>query len=568
VLHNGFVNFDDDIYIYANPHILHGLTTSGLRWALTSVDYVYYQPITWISHMVDVTWFGLDAAGHHAVSVLLHAATACMLMLLFFRATGNFWRSVCLTALFAFHPLRVESVAWAAERKDVLSGFFLILALLAYERYVRTPLISRYLQVVVVVIVGLLCKPMLVSAPFLLLLFDYWPLERKDKIAGLLKEKIPFFILAGVFAILAYLGQQHAGAMRTLAYVPALQRFQNAAISYVLYIGKTLWPVSLSALYPYPAQIPLIQTLAALLALGVIAIVAIRTSKNRRYLIVGWLWFVIGLLPVIGLVQVGMQAYADRFTYIPSIGLIAALVWGVADLTKQFAQGSKLLTPLSVILAGGLAVLTWIQIGFWHDSITLFQHTTAQTGPNPIAQQNLGEALVELNRNAEAIPHLVTAVQLSPQLYQAHYNLGKARASEGHIGPAIASFSRALNLNPASAEAYYGRGVMYERAGRSRDARNDIRESLKYGLSLPFQAEAHSNLGVLDAQVGDIIEAAAQFALAVQLQPDFADAQVNLSFALAQLGRRDEALARLKAALISTHGAASVQAALARLQRQ
>ena len=565
VLQNGFINFDDDIYVTANEHIRNGLTWQGLAWAFSSVSYVYFQPLTWVSHMLDVTWFGLDPAGHHMMSVILHTATSLMLFLWLVQTTGELKRSLCAAALFALHPLRVESVAWAAERKDVLSTCLFLAALLAYSHYAKHPSLNRYLLASAALTLGLLAKPMLVAAPLLFLLADYWPLKRPALLTTLIKEKIPFFILAAIMAAVTYFGQQQAGAMRMLQQVTFIQHVENAIISYVRYLGKVIWPYPLTVLYPYDAQIPLWQVALAALLLIAITAATYRVRKTHPYLLTGWLWFVIALVPVIGIIQVGMQAYADRFSYIPSIGLLMAAVWGIADSAERLHWPQKFLPAAAATVLTLYAAATFVQLAYWRDSITLLQYTVDHTGPNPLAEQNLGEALAETNRNAEALPHLATAVRLEPDMFQAQYNLGKAQALEGNTTAAITSFSQALRLKPDYAEAYYARAVMYGKIGQTGKAGTDLEGALKHGLSPQYQAEAHNNLGVVAARSGDVQRAAAEFLQAVQVRPDFADAQVNLSTALLQSGRKQEAIAHLTEALAATNNAPAVRNALARL---
>ncbi len=566
-LQNGFVNFDDDIYIYANPHVLNGLTWDGLRWAFTSVSYVYYQPFTWISHMLDIEWFALNPAGHHMVSIFLHAGTSVMLFVWLFRATGQFWRCACTAAIFALHPLRVESVVWAAERKDVLSAFLFTASLIAYSRYVRRPSASRYLFTTAVLTFGLLAKPMLVSAPLLYLIADYWPLRRSQSFLNLVREKVPWFILSAIFAALTFTGQQKAKAMEMLGNLSFAHRVENALISYARYLGKTVWPSSLSVIYPYAHSLPLWQGLAAaVLVLGISAAV-FYYRRVCPYLFTGWCWFVVSLLPVIGVVQVGMQAMADRFTYVPSIGLSVAIVWDAAGLSERFRWPVWRTAVIATGVLMGLATLTWTQVGYWHDSISLLQNTVANTGPNPLAEQNLGVALEEANRNAEALAHLSAAVRYAPDMFQAQYNLGKAQAGLEQTEAAIASFSQALRVKPDYAEAYYARAAMYQKLKQIDKAGADLAQALKFGLPLNYQAEAYNNLGVVAASSGDLPAAAAYFQNAVQVRPDFPDAQVNLSVALLQLGRDIEARERLTTAIAATHGAPAVRQALARLQR-
>ena len=411
---NQFVNLDDDIYVVLNAHIKSGVTFDALRWAFTDMGNGNWHPVTWISHMLDVQWFGLDPFGHHLVSVFWHAANSAILLAALWYMTGCLWRSAMVAALFALHPLRVESVAWIAERKDVLSSFFYLCTLWAYAWYTRRPRSwPRYAAVAALLSLGLMSKASVVTAPFLLLLLDYWPLRRKEPLHRAGAQKIPLFALAAAVSVATFLGQRQAGAMRGIEGLSIAERLANAVVSYARYLGKIFWPHPLAALYPYRRDLPAVSIAAALLLLAAITAPVLYRRRQNPYLPVGWFWFLGALVPMIGLVQVGWQAYADRYTYIPSIGIFIALVWTVADANwkREPVIGASL-----AILSALAIVWTWFQISYSSDDLTLFQHAIEVTSANPFAQYHVGDDLVEAGRNGEGTRHLEEAIRLRAEL--------------------------------------------------------------------------------------------------------------------------------------------------------
>ncbi|MFL6195873.1 MAG: hypothetical protein ACJ75H_16965 [Thermoanaerobaculia bacterium] len=394
-LRNGFVNLDDGIYVTGNPHVRQGITRAGLVWAATANVGNNWHPLTVLSHMLDCELFGLNPAGHHATSLLLHTANTVLLFLVLLGMTGAAWRSALVAALFAVHPTHVESVAWIAERKDVLSGLFWILALGAWAFYARRPSPGRYLLVALLMILGLMSKPMGVTLPFVLLLLDVWPLERLSLgWRRLVIEKLPLLALSAASSVVTLLYQRTS--LAPLEALPWTPRLENAAVSCAAYLGKILLPRNLAVFYPMPAEIPLWKAAAALLLIAGLTILVLRAVRRAPWLLVGWLWFLITLVPVLGLVQVGRQAMADRYLYIPSIGLFLAIAWGIAGLIDR-----RIAIALSIAALLALAVNTRVQIGYWHDGVALFRHSLEVTGDNPVARLGLARARAERRASEE-----------------------------------------------------------------------------------------------------------------------------------------------------------------------
>jgi hypothetical protein len=457
---NGFVSFDDGLTITANRHVLGGLSWAGLRWALTSFDASNWHPVTWLSHMIDVSLFGTDPAGHHAVNVVFHAANAVLVLLLFERLTGSTGRSAAAAALFALHPLRVESVAWASQRKDVLAVFFGLLALLAYVRAVRSRAARGFGMAAVLFALGLMAKPTLVSLPLLMLLLDVWPLDRlrprprkgKDKEApitarDLVVEKAPFFVLAAASSALTFAAQRSGGATAVLP-VPLAVRCDNAVVSVARYLVKTLAPVDLAVLYPHPATPQGWKTVGAALLLAGISAACVFGARRHPYLLFGWLWFSVALLPTVGLVQVGWQSMADRYTYLPSIGLAVLVVWGASEAALRRPALKPVFAACLAVALAALSALTFRQIGAWKDSLTLWDAALSATRNNPIAELNYGSALLGVGRTDEAIAHFQTARRLAPGAPEAAFGLGVAYESLGRSADARREYEEALRLRP------------------------------------------------------------------------------------------------------------------------
>ena len=519
-LNNGFVSLDDEPYVTDNPQVRAGLSGAGVGWAFTTTREANWHPLTWISHMLDVELFGLRPFGHHLVNVLIHVANALLVLLLWARMTGRVWPSAVVAALFAIHPLRVESVAWVAERKDVLCAFFGLLAMLAYVKWARRGARGAYAAALVLYAMSLLAKPMLVTLPLLLLLLDFWPLARLQRGAARRRiiEKVPFLALSAASCTVTLWAQASGGAVADWG-LPFAARASNGLVSCLAYLSQTFAPVSLSVLYPHPGRVNLPAAAgAAAILLGVSA-AALRSTKTRPYFAVGWFWFLGMLVPVIGLVQVGWQARADRYTYLPSIGLAVAVVWGLSDIVGRSAAGMWLLRAATVALVGCLSFLTWRQIGYWRDSATLYAHGLAVTEGNHILHINLGIEEVRRGRLAEGIGHFAQAVAIQPGYWYGQLALGSALNRDGRPAEALPHLQSAARLHPDSAEAQAALAQAAEKVA-----------------------------GQLFAQSRPS-EAAARLEEAVRAQPDNAGLRYEHARALAASGRNAQAKDELRAAV-------------------
>ena len=511
-----FVNYDDDNYVTENPHVQAGLTREGIIWAFTTFHACNWHPITWLSHMLDCQIYGLNPGGHHVTGLLFHIANTLLLFVVLKRMTGALWQSALVAALFALHPLHVESVAWVAERKDVLSVFFMMITMWAYVCYVECPTRSRYLLALFAFALGLMSKPMLVTLPFVLLLLDYWPLGRLQLnslstlwegnagVRGVLWEKAPFFALAAVSSIVTLVAQQAGMAVKPLDMFPFQIRLANALVAYVSYIGKMIWPNALAVFYPHPGMRHIWQVAACLVLLTGISVLVIRERHRRPYLAVGWLWYLGTLMPVAGLVQAGEQSMADRYTYLPLIGLFIIIAWGVADITQKLRHQRLVLAASTGVLLSAFMISAYSQAGHWRNSITLYKHTLSVTDDNWLAHNNLGVALAEHGSFDEAISHYSRAVRIKLDYASAHNNLGLALAMQERFKEAIGHFSRAVQIKPGDAEAHNNLGVALVRVGRLREAIGHFSRALQIN---PNDAVARRNLHFFSRAVGKYPEA-------------------------------------------------------------
>jgi protein O-mannosyl-transferase len=543
-LHHEFVNHDDDIYVYENPVVAGGLTLKGFLWALTYGKIGHWHPLTWLSHMLDCQLYGLNPGGHHLSNVLLHTATVLLLFLVLRQMTGAVWRSAFVAAVFAIHPLRVESVAWIAERKDVLSGVFFMLTIGAYAAYARRP--SRWRQAAVAVWfgLGLLCKNTLVTLPFVLLLLDWWPLQRvkleeagggKRSAArlaalygGLVKEKIPLFLLsAGSCVATLLVPEKVVGANR----IPILERIGNGVVSYGIYVRQMVWPAGLAI--PYinpPGGLPMWEVALALVVLAGISASVWACRKGRPYMVVGWLWYLGMLVPAIGFVQISYYAHADRYTYLPGIGLALAGTWAVGDWSAGWKHRRAALGGLMIAVIGALMVCAWIQTGYWQDGETLWNRTLAFDSNNGVAHNNLGRVLFLKGRVDESIAHCQKALEIDPDDVEAHNNLGLALLQKGRVDESIAEFQKSLQGKPDYAKAHFNLGNALMQRGRAEEAAAHYRQALQ---TRPDYTEAHNNLGVALRQQGLRGEAMAHFEKALELQPANPTIQNSLAWLLA-----------------------------------
>jgi len=553
VIHNGFI-YDDEGYITGNPQVRAGLTWPTVKWAFTTYQQANWHPLTWLSHALDYELFGLHSAGHHYVNVLLHAVNVVLLFLLLESATGFRWRSLMVAVLFALHPINVESVAWAAERKNVLSMMFFLLALYAYVWYVRRPGLRRYAAVACFFALALLAKPQVITLPFLLLLWDYWPLGRmgapaetaqgrnapKLSSAWLVLEKVPLLLLSAASALVTMKAQKAGGALQAFSRYSLLLRLETAAVSYARYLGKALWPSKLVAMYPHPNKLyPAWQAGAAVVLLLLITALVLR-ARGQRYLAVGWFWFLGCLVPMIGLVQVGLQAMADRYAYIPFIGLFLMIVWLLADGAKARQISVRWLAIPAVSCLLALGILTCRQVGYWHDTESFWVRTLALTEDNYVAQVNLGDFLLNQGRTEEAGAHFRAALAIKPDGLNANLDLGAYEDSRGDLPAAIERYQmvarRAADAD-MRATAYSSLGFAYRAMGQPMKAKQCFETALQLA---PDSARAMAGLGLLAQQNGDLAEAIRQYARGIAAQPTDVG-YLLLARVLQQAGRTDEA---------------------------
>ena len=530
---NEFVNYDDDVYITANRHVQSGLSTGTFGWAFTTFDAANWHPLTWISHALDCQLFKLNPAGHHYVNVLLHSVNAVLLFLILFEATSRMWPSFMVAVVFAIHPINVESVAWAAERKNVLSMLFLLLALWAYQRYVRKPSIASYMVVFVLFACGLMSKPQVITLPFLLLLWDFWPLGRlrfsqfEEAPAGaparsfgaLVLEKLPLFTLSVCSAIVTMAAQRSGGAVRSVIEYPFGVRVENAVAAYFDYIGRMLWPLGLAPMYPNPGD-SLLAWQVALAAVFVAAVTALAlTFRKKRHVAMGWLWYLGSLVPMIGLVQVGLQATADRYMYLPMIGLLIIVCWSLADWVGDRYSRAVAIGTVAGLLLGGLAVLTVRQVGYWHDSEALWSRAVAVTKDNFVAHVNLGESFLNQERTEEAAAQFRAAVQIRPRDPAAHLNLGTCERRGKRYAAALQEDQVVLRLTSDKSLRVYAlvnMGTDYRHLKDYANARESYEEAIRQN---PEAARAFIGLGLIAEKTGDPASAVKQYSRAVELEP-------------------------------------------------
>ena len=521
-----FVNYDDTDYVTENPFVKNGLNGTDIKWAFTAFHAGNWHPLTWISHMADCQFFGLNAGAHHFVSVLFHAMNAALLFTLLLRLTGKIWPCAFIAALFAWHPLHVESVAWISERKDVLSTFFALLALLSYAKYVEASKVQNpkskvyFAWSLLAFALGLLAKPMLVTLPFVLLLLDFWPLERFSFSAfrfSLLSEKIPFFLLTAISCVVTFLAQRQGEAVVSLAKVSLRYRLENAPIAVVDYLLKLFWPADLCAIYPMLEKIPALQVTVSVAALIFISAAAWRWRNSKPYFLIGWLWFLGTLVPVIGLVQVGGAAMADRYTYIPSIGFFMAVVFLARDFAMRFQIPKFAVATASILLLAGCIFATEKQLRFWRDSETLFRRTLAVTQNNDIALVNLGVALEAQNRLDEALAVYRQAAKLETGRYQLHNNLGSILDKLGRHAESLAEYREAIRLRPDNHFLHNAAGGELAALGNFAEALKEFNEAERLN---PNYAQPHAETAKVFLLQGRDIEAVDELRAALRGEPD------------------------------------------------
>ncbi|MDO8722040.1 MAG: tetratricopeptide repeat protein [Syntrophales bacterium] len=584
-----FVTFDDPVYVTENHHVQSGLTRNNLTWALLSTDAGFWHPLTWMSFFIDFDLYGLNPGGYHWTNLLWHIANTLLVFLVFTCMTAKIWQSAVAALLFALHPLHVESVAWISARKDVLSTFFWLLTMLIYIEYAAHGGKRRYALTMLAFICGLMAKPMLVTLPFVLLLVDYWPLGRypehfssdHHRVMRLMMEKVPFIILGIASIILTFFAERQVGAIKSLDTFPWDIRLANGLISYTGYLGKMLWPSGLSVFYPHPGMWPFGLVILSTSLLGFISLLVFKLRKNYPYLIVGWLWYLMVLVPVIGIIQVGLHASADRYTYVSALGIFLMGVWGVADILDKCRCPKMFATVIVTAMTLLLIILTRQQASYWQNSVTLYRRAIAVTTNNYVALNNLGAALISSGQPAEALTAINAAVRLKPGFAQAYNNMGIAYRLSGQYEAAVKSFLRAIEIKKDFADGHNNLGHTYFymgnvdaaireyrtalelhpqqevrvhiNLGRALARQNNLPEAMseyRKALALtPDSAEAHNVLGMLLAQQGKYREAMEHYVKALESKPDFADVYNNMGIILAVFGKHQEAEIQYKTAL-------------------
>ena len=560
-LGHDFLNYDDNLYVSENPHVQQGLTWQGLVWAFTTCKSGNWLPVTWLSHMLDVSLWGNKPGGHHFTNVLLHAANTLLLFLILSRMTGGLWRSALVAALFAVHPLHVEAVAWVAERKEVLSAFFGLLAFWAYFKYARDSSISRYFLVACLFVLGLMAKPMLVSLPFLLLLLDIWPLRRwrlwpmecegatglEPKPASrILLEKLPLFLIATIFCIIALVSQRVEHNISDVVALPLSSRVANAIVGYDSYFEKLIAPINLAVFYPHPGHWRLVVVAMSAVLLLIITAVTMLYRRQRPWLLIGWLWFIVTLIPVIGLVQVGWQSIADRYSYIPSIGIFIMAAWSIPLTEKSPALRVSIATACAVVVV--FVVMTWRQISYWQNSRTLFEHAAQVTQGNFVAHQNLGNAL-EAEKDIDAALELYRLSAAERPKYaktSIHENIANVLIQQQRYQDALAELRQAIEINPFSSAAFNSMGSIMLIMGQNEDAAKDFQSAAKFDAD---NIPARINYGTVLVRLGRWDEAIAELAPIVRAEPKRLVARTYFARALAGRGDFDQAIHELQGVL-------------------
>ena len=531
--HFDFVDLDDTVYVTENSHIQSVITLKELRWAFSTTRAEFWHPLTWLSLMLDYQFYGLNAGGYHWTNVIIHIISVLLLFWLFNRMTGAPWKSAFVAALFAVHPLHVESVAWIAERKDVLSAFIWMLTLCLYVYYTEKPVIKRYLLVLFSFVLALMSKSIVVTLPVIMILLDYWPLKRfqsqKENLTLCqLKEKLPFFILSAVFVILTLHAQP------SVKHFPLSSRLFNALVSFITYLEKTFWPHNMAVFYPFPSQIPIWQIFGATFLIIIISLGVIVMAKRLPYLYVGLLWYTITLLPVIGIIQVGNHAMADRYHYLPSIGIAIMLAWGIPALFKSEKIRNKILFPIGTAFLTIMVLLAWQQCGYWKNDFELFNHAVLVTKDNCIAYNHRGVAYGKLGQYQLAIDDFNKITFINPNDIVAYYNLGKAYSELGQYQLAIGKYNAAIRLKPDYTDAYYNRGIIYGERGKYDLAIEDYSQAIKLQ---PNFAKAYNNRGIVYVNLGQNSRAIEDFDKVIQMEQDFVEAYNNRGFAYYKLGQ-------------------------------
>ncbi len=548
-----FVNFDDVVYVKENLQVQSGITPESVQWAFTTLHAQFWHPVTWLTLMLDYEFYGLNAGGYHVTNLLLHVLSALLLFSLLNRMTGAVWKSAFVAAVFALHPVHAETVCWISQRKDVLSAFFWMATLYLYVRYTENPDLKKYLRVLGAFLLALMSKPMVVTLPVIMMLLDYWPLRRFEKkkerdFLWLLKEKIPFFILSAAFSLITIHAQSSAKQARFPARIfgelfnGAAQldtRIANVPVYVMSYMGKIFWPDHLAVYYPFPETFPALRILMATMLIIVISAVTVAAVKRKPFLLVGWLWFLIALLPVLGIVHKGFFAIADHYVYLPFIGIAVMTAWGIPSFLRGAEAGKRFLFPASAVLLVILTFLTWRQCSFWKNSYELFNHTARVTQNNYLAYTNRGNANILLSRYPQAIEDCNKALQLKPDYSYAYFNRGFAHAKLGRYQQAIRDLNEGLRLQPDDGTGYFTRGNAYAKLGQYQRAIEDYNMGTRLK---PDRAEGFANRGDAYAELGRYQRAIEDYNQAIRRKPDYADAYYNRGYAYYLLGQKSSAM--------------------------
>jgi len=545
-----FITFDDRAYVTENLHIQSGITWEGVRWACTTKYFGLWNPLVWLSYMADYQLFGLHAGGYHLTNLILHILSTLLLFWLFCRMTGALWRSAFVAAIFALHPTHVESVAWIAERKDVLSAFFWMLTLCLYVYYTEKPVVRRYLLVVFAFVLALMSKPMVVTLPVVMILLDYWPLRRFESHKGnlllwQLKEKIPLFILSSILVAVTLYSPDNS-SLKTFA---LSERITNAVVSFVTYPVKTLWPYDLAVLYPFARQIPLWQVAGASIIIIFISIFAILMVKRIPYFFAGWLWYAVTIAPVIGLIQISLTtpySMADRYHYLPSIGIAVMLAWGIPDLIKNKEIRRNFIFPAGIFFLAVMAFLSWRQCGYWRNTTSLFSHALQVTKDNHVAHNNLGIAFFTEGKTEEAIYHFKEAIRLTPDDAEPYFNMGTIYDKQGDYKSALNNFNKAVALTPDYADAYINRGNVYSKQGDYQRAIEDYDKAVSLK---PDDYEIYYNRGGAYNSLGQYQKAINEYDKAISIKTSDSESYNNRGAAYARIGRYQSAVEDLNKAI-------------------
>ncbi len=542
------IEYDDFIFTEKTA-ISSGLGIEGIRWALSGGHYANWIPLAWLSHMADVTIFGTDPGRHHLVNVAFHLLNGLLLFVALRKMTGRTWESYLVAALFLVHPLHVESVAWIAERKDILCAFFWISAILAYAGYAHHPSAARYGVVALLFILGLLSKQMIVTFPLTLLLLDFWPLRRfeRTKAASLLIEKIPLLLLSAAAGLVAYRAQDTVGAVLPTENLPVAFRAMNALLAWTGYLFRTAWPAGLAVYYPHPLEsISFIKAAGAGVFLAAITVPAIRLARRHPYLPVGWAWYLVTLVPVIGFVQIGAQAMADRYSYVPLIGIFVALVWGASELIDRYRIPKSACVPVAAACLVSLAAASWVQTGYWRSTDVLFTHALSVTEDNWFAHEVLGKAAARLGKDGEAIAHYREAIRITNGDVSARVGLGVVLGKQRQFNGAIEQFRKAIETSPEDRDAHYNLAIALECVGKREEAVVHFEKAFR---NPPTDPAALNNIGLGLALAGRLRDAASAFAAALKLQPEDPESNYNYAVAQEKMGLKSEALPHFAKAL-------------------